>query len=484
MSIARALSNAMTGLGATARGTELVAANLANVMTPGYARRELVISPQSMAGNVGGVRIDGVIRAVNAGLLSESRLANSAQSGAATRAGFFKQMEKIVGFPGEGHALSTALSSFQTALSSASARPEDELRLARVLDTASTLATRLNDASAAVQDARTEAERAITADIDMLNNSLDRVVYLNRRIAVISADGQDVSALQDERQQVIDRISTIVPIQEVARENGKVALFTQSGAVLLDGITPTQFRFQPGGQVQPGHVPGAPLAYIVHNGVELTDGQMRLLSGGSLAGHFAVRDELAPQLQRDLDVLAFDLQARLASPQVDASLSAGEAGLFTDGGQPADPALLAGLAGRIAVNALVDPDRGGQLWKLRSGLNAVDGNPVSDPTALNAATRALEAVRPVAVPAAPDGAASLSTRLGQVAGALSSRRVEAEAELATRTARLSTISTRIMADGVDSDAEMQRLLQYEQAYAANARVIKAIDEMINQLLRI
>jgi flagellar hook-associated protein 1 FlgK len=40
-----------------------------------------------------------------------------------------------------------------------------------------------------------------------------------------------------------------------------------------------------------------------------------------------------------------------------------------------------------------------------------------------------------------------------------------------------------MADGVDSDAEMQRLLQYEQAYAANARVIRAIDEMINYLLR-
>ena len=41
MSIARALSNAMSGLTATARGTETVAANMANAMTPGYARREL-----------------------------------------------------------------------------------------------------------------------------------------------------------------------------------------------------------------------------------------------------------------------------------------------------------------------------------------------------------------------------------------------------------------------------------------------------------
>lgn len=41
-----------------------------------------------------------------------------------------------------------------------------------------------------------------------------------------------------------------------------------------------------------------------------------------------------------------------------------------------------------------------------------------------------------------------------------------------------------MADGVDTDTEMQRLLQYEQAYAANARVIQAIDEMMNTILRV
>lgn len=484
MSIARALSNAMTGLGATARGTELVSANLANAMTPGYARRELAVSSQGMAGNMGGVRIDGVVRAVNAGLVSESRLANSQQSESATKAAFLSRMEGVIGLPAEGHALTTALSNFQVALSSASARPEDDLRLAKVLDTATTLTGRLSTASKAVQDARTEAERAIATDIGVLNNSLERVAYLNRRIAAISAEGHDASSLHDERQQVINRISAIVPIQEVSREAGKVALFTRSGAVLLDGVTPTRFGFQPIGQVQSGHVPGAPLNYIVYDDDELSSGQMRLLSGGSLAGHFAIRDELAPRLQQDLDVLAFELQARLGSPQVDGTLNAGDAGLFTDAGQAADPAQLAGLAGRISVNPLADPDRGGQLWRLRSGLNAVDGNPVSDPTVLNAAVRALESALPVAAPVAPNGNASLSIRFGHFAGAVSSDRVGAEADLAMRSARLSTISSRIMADGVDSDAEMQKLLQYEQAYAANARIIKAIDEMINQLLRI
>ena len=59
MSIAKAISNAMSGLTATARGTETVASNIANVMTPGYARRDMVVSAQLHGG---GVRIDGITR--------------------------------------------------------------------------------------------------------------------------------------------------------------------------------------------------------------------------------------------------------------------------------------------------------------------------------------------------------------------------------------------------------------------------------------
>jgi flagellar hook-associated protein 1 FlgK len=41
-----------------------------------------------------------------------------------------------------------------------------------------------------------------------------------------------------------------------------------------------------------------------------------------------------------------------------------------------------------------------------------------------------------------------------------------------------------LAGGVDTDAELQRLMIVEQAYAANARVIKTVDEMLDSILRI
>ncbi|ODT61119.1 MULTISPECIES: flagellar hook-associated protein FlgK [Paracoccus] len=481
MSIAKAISNAMSGLTATARGTEVVASNLSNIMTPGYARREMVVTAQLLGG---GVRIDGITRIVNASLLSEARMAASSVGDVSARASFFQGMEKIVGLPGEPQALSTALTDFQAALSAAAARPDDEIRLSQIVSTASALAGRLNAASTAVQAARSTAQQDIASEVATVNAALERVAYLNARITVLDADGKDATPLMDERQQQIDRIARIVPVQEVTREGGKVALFTAEGAVLLDGSVPARLGVQGNAQVTAGQVVGAPLELLTLNGTALSAAQMRLFGGGSLAANFQIRDQLGPQLQSELDDMAFELHQRLADPAVDPTLGAGDAGLFTDVGARADPATLVGLAGRIALNASVDPGQGGQLWRLRSGLQAPNGEPVGQSSVLNALVDALDAQRPAQPGSGFTGNGSLSSRFGSVESRVATRRVEAQADLAVRSSRQSTLSASMMAEGVDSDAEMQRLLQYEQSFAANARVLSAVDEMINQILRI
>ncbi|MFV0384257.1 flagellar hook-associated protein FlgK [Paracoccus sp. (in: a-proteobacteria)] len=485
MSITKALSNAVSGLTATARGTETVAANLANVMTPGYARREMAISAQTLGGAGGGVRIDGITRIVNAGLLAETRLAGSAQTEVATRLTFAKSMEQVVGLPGDRNGLGTALTEFRAALSEASTRPDDEIRLSSVLTSATSLAQRLNGASAAVQAQRSDASQAIALDVRTLNGSLDRVAYLNRRISIISAQGGDTSSLKDERQTVIDRINTIVPIQEIPREAGKVALFSAEGAVLLDGSIPSGFQIQTPGHMTPGMQVGSPsVGRLIINGEELTASQMRLFSGGTLSANLSIRDELAPELQRELDSLAQELHDRMASPGVDPTLAGGDPGLFTDAGTFADPADIVGLSGRIAVNSAVDPKAGGELWRLRGGLQATSPGPVGDPAQLFRLSDALDRVTAPPGSSAFDGNGTLTQRFATLESRVSSRRISLEADSAIRNSRAETITGRFLDDGVSSDTEMQNLLQYEQAYAANARVIQTIDAMLDQILRL
>lgn len=484
MSIARALGNAVSGLTATARGTETVAANLANASTPGYARRDLAITAQTAGGNAGGVRIDGVTRAINASVLSESRLAEAARADAATRLDFAARIEEAIGIAGNAGSLGNALSDFRTALSSAASRPDDTIRLMQVADKADALADRLNAVSDAVQTARTAADHAIAGDVATLNKSLAQVAELNRKIAILESDGTDPSSLYDQRQGIISEIAKIVPVQEVTRAAGAVALFTAEGAVLLDGTMPTELSFDAAGQVTAGQAVGSGLSLLTQNGQELTSSQMRLYGGGSLSAHFAIRDDLAPRMQASLDDLALDLHDRLADPAVDPTLTAASTGLFTDGGARAALADKTGLAGRIAVNDAVVEAAGGESWRLRAGLEAATAGAVGDSSLLIAMSDGLDRAMTAIPGTGFSGKGSLADRLATVETRIATVRVAAQSDAAIRNSQADTIFARLTADGVDSDAEMQRLLQYEQAYAANARVIQAIQTMMDKILEI
>ncbi|TGN54324.1 flagellar hook-associated protein FlgK, partial [Paracoccus liaowanqingii] len=117
------------------------------------------------------------------------------------------------------------------------------------------------------------------------------------------------------------------------------------------------------------------------------------------------------------------------------------------------------------------------------GLQAAAPDPVGQSAILVALAEALDGARPGQPGSGFSGSTGLASRFGLIESQVSSRRVEALADMAVRSSRHSTITASMMAEGVDSDAEMQRLLQYEQSYAANARVLVAVDEMINQILR-
>ena len=485
MSITRAFNNAISGLTATAKGTKTVSANLANALTPGYARREVALSSQSIGGGAGGVRIDGVNRMVDACILAEHRLAAASVADISSRESFLVEMDRLFGAAGQPGSLSSALTDLDVALTSAVSRPDEEIRLTTALSRAGELAQRLNDISNGIQNARSAADADIALQVDRLNSALDRVTSLNRRITVLASDGTDVSSLMDERQAAIDQINQIVPVQEITRPGGKVALFSSSGAVLLDGTRPVRLAFAATGEFTLEMAVGSgTVGQLIYDGVPQTAAQMRLFAGGTLGAGFAVRDQLAPELQAQIDALALDLHDRFADPAVDPTIPPGGTGLFTDNGTRAGGATVTGLAARLTLNLAVGNPSGVDAWRLRDGLHATAPGPVGNAGTLQALRNSLQ-TRTNPLPGGPftqkDTAAGL---VANVHSRLSSQRLSAQADHAVRSGRAETLATRLAAEGVDSDAEMQRLLQYEQAYAANARVIQAIDEMMDAILRL
>lgn len=484
MSITQALATAVSGLTVSGRGTETVASNLANIMTPGFARREMDITSRNTAVSLGGVRVEGIKRIVNMTLLAETRAASSAQTDADTRAQFLQGMERLSGIAGEPGSLGGAFAEFQAAVASATARPEDMVRLSNVLSTATTLATKINRIGDGIQAARTEADMRIAADVKALNDGLDRVAELNRRIIALKSGGIESLALEDERQVVVDRLANIVPLQQVEREGGKIALFTAGGAVLIDGSQPQKLDFTAAGMVDVTRtLANGGLSGLGHGGIPVHPDRMSFFAGGSLAANFAIRDELAPRMQRDLDAVALELHDRMADPALDATLGTRPA-MFTDMGGIATLGDVDGLSSRLRVNAAIIPAQGGELFRIRDGMGAATPGPVGDSALLMRMDQALAGNRDMADTPSYSGKASMEGFLGQFASRVASRRVSADAELSASSSRMTTLMTRLKGEGVDSDDEMRRLLQYEQAYNANAKVIQTIDKLMDTLLRI
>ena len=475
MSLSQSLTTAFSGLTASARAASVVAENMANQRTPGYARRELLLGASAIGG---GVMVKGVLRHADPLLLGERRLAAASAAGADAHMAFHQSVEDWLGLPGTPGSLDNAISRFDAALISAAGTPSGEAGLAGVLDAAQALAAKLQSVSGQIQQARRTADQAISADVATLNSHLAGIEALNRDIQRMTVLGQDATALVDQRQALVDGIAEIIPIREVPRANGRISLFAAGGITLVDEKA-GRFDFVPSGMIAAG---SGGLSGLTLNGKTMETGSGSLLGGGRLGASFALRDELAPAAQARLDAVARDLVTRMRG--ADTTLAPGAPGLFTDGGAPFDPASETGLAGRITVNALVDPDRGGALWRLRAGLGATGpGNP----GAVQRLTALSEALNDRRVAVSGDflpQALSFQGLGAELVSSVATQRLANQSEAVQASSRLSALEELEAAQGVDSDQQTQILLLIERAYAANARVIQAVEQMLDNLLEI
>ncbi|WP_019955526.1 flagellar hook-associated protein FlgK [Yoonia vestfoldensis] len=482
MSISSALNNAVTGLTASSRLAEVVSSNLSNALTEGYGRRDVSLSAAQVGGKGGGVRIDGITRFSDPGLLADRRLADAALTGEQRSANALVRLESSFGGADGVTGLAARYAAFERALISASSDPSSTTRLTAAVSRLSDVATTLQAQTRSTQSLRQEADAAIASDIDRLNRGLRDVAELNKDILRIKASGNDTSGLVDARQQIVDDIATIVPLRESMRDNGTIALMTTNGTTLLDG-RPVQFGFAR----TPTIAADMTLASGALSGVTLDNVPLDpvtgvgRLGGGSLGAAFTMRDVTLVETQMGLDQIAADLIARFQNSANDATIVSGLPGLLTDEGGVLDLADLTGLAGRIVVATSIDPTKGGDPTLLRDGLYAALPGPIGNSAQLDQWLTALTTPRSDVPGIATRSAAG---RIADFTADIGMRRLAAEEAVSFSAAKWDNLRAAELANGVDTDFELQVLLRVEQAYAANARVIETVNLMMQRLMEI
>lgn len=481
MSLSLALSSALSGIALSARGTQIVANNIANARTEAYGVRVLTQAARVLGGMGSGVVVTGIDRQSNPALIAELRTANANASRDLIKGTFWKALEAGIGLPGEPGSLSHAISRLDTALHQASAAPDQQAVLQHSVQAAADITQKLRDLNFLVQAERDRADAAIERDVNWLNHALESIAELNLEIQRQSLLGGEPEGLMDTRQALVDKVSELIPLREFPREDGRIMIMGADGTILVDR---TAARFSFSRTPEPSaneRVEDGALSPLRLNGRAIA-ASSPLLASGQIGSNFSIRDEFGPEMQDTLDRLAIDLVLRFASPEIDPSLSPGEMGLFNLEGVTTIPSDINGLAGRIRLNPALDPNAGGETWRLRDGVNASTPGPVADNSILDRMIHAVQAPSMLQDMASP--ARYMQGHATDLVATITTHRLQSDLHTGQSTARVSTLQEYLATQGVDTDAELSRLLTLEQAYAANARVIASVDAMLRTILEI
>lgn len=486
MSITAALANAYSGLAASSRTAETISNNVANAMTEGYSRKTAVLSANSVNGVGAGVRFDGLERAADPRATADRRRLDAEAGESSVLAEARGRVAAAWGNPGVESSLPARAAALEIALRTLADSPESTALQGQAVTAAKEVTRTIQNISTETARIRVDADAAINRQVSIVNDSLKQIELLNREIQIRNASGGDFTALEDERQRLIDRVSSLIPIKTYPRGNGQLAIYGKGGGALLDGKA-FELEFSPTGTIsQDMTLESGALSGLTLNGVEIEIGRGGgLLDGGALSANFEIRDVIGVAEGARIDAFAMDLIMRFQDPAADPTQSAGDPGLFTLNGLAADPADPEGAALQISLNAAVDPVAGGAAWRLRDGVGAVSQGPAGDDSILRNLLDAMADRRAPAAEAGLGGSYGISDLSAELAATTAENAASATEIDGSRMAQLEVAATaEAAATGVDTDQELAALMLVEQAYAANARVLQVVDALLERLMEI
>lgn len=477
MGLTVALGNALSGLRATETSLDSVSRNVANAGVDGYARRR-VSAVESLPH---GVRMSDVQRMLDTVLQRQMRNEAGAAARASVRATYLDRLDVAFGEPGGAASLDTLMNTFTASLQTLAGEPGNGVMRDTVVQNGKALAAGLNEASITVQGLRADTETEIAQDVDEANTTLQGIAAVERDLSLV-AGGNARADLLDQRDRLVDRLSQLLDIQVTQRGEGGVSIFTAGGVSLFNGAA-SQLRFDPKGAIGPEALynrdPGLSgvgqlLVLDPNNGtVDITSGALR---GGEIAGLLQLRDSDLPALQGSLDSIAAGLAEALqenpAAPPVFIDAGNGAAAMPYAGG-----AQFTGFSARIALNPVLAADS-----SLLIG-GAGSARPQQMLAAIHETRRTF-----VYDPAQAAGATfsgPLDAFLRRVLDGQASNAVSAKTAADGQKVVLNSLQARFSeTSGVSVDEELARLTELQNAYAANARIVSAVNSMFEALMSI
>jgi len=421
---------------------DITAQNIANASSAGYVRRSVSLvelAPPSTSGQIGdaslsGVRLDRVVRNADQFRIGELRRTTSDLTRANAELSGLQNIEASL----ENARIYPAIVEFESSLESLASDPTNPSLRAAVLESASTLARSFNVASGALDAVGASLHFDADAAINDVNVFAEELARINLRLARAQNGSTDQSALLDQRDLMLQRLSehadisvTVASDYTVEVRLGGTPLVQGGTAALLESATASD----------------GTISFTV-------GGSAISLSGGSLAGKAQALTHLR-DYRANLDAVANGLASAVNTVQTSGAALDGTAG----------PPLFAGTGAADIVVTLTNPSL---LATAPAG--AVAGS--RDQSNLQALRDSLST---------NSVAGGMNSLLFAVSSKVSG--LETTRDALQTIAASASIALQSQA-GVDLDNEAVNLLRFQQAFQASSRTMQVASDLFDTLLGI
>ena len=481
-SITGILSIASSAARAQQAAMQVVAQNVGNASTDGYSRQRVdllasppLVTPQGVFGT--GVSVAGVTRARDGLLDTTFREQTANSSGASVHTDLLTGIQTIFNEPSDS-GLAASLDAFWSSWSDLSNNPGDPSAQSVVRSRGTQVANLLNGYAQQLDSAQTNAAAQLTQSVSAFNQLTSQIGDLTQQITSIQSGGQQAPDLLDQRDRLLDQLSQIAPVRVFDGTNGSIN-------VVLGGISvvngPNAKALSLSGTAD------APVLTVAGDSTPITQ------VGGTLGTLVNFLQHELPSVRTQLDTLTQGVVNGVNTIMRTGYTASGEA-LGNGNWDPSlgptgsnvdffDPA--GTTAGSIRLSAAVQAD---------SSVIAAGTTSTGD----NSVALAIASLRD------SSGAAALSARMGSAAFdaqiglppnmSFGDRYQSLVSELgssvasagrdasAYQTLAQQSNTRRQSVSGVSVDEELTRMMQYQQGYAAAAKIVQVANEMAQDIL--
>lgn len=466
MSTFSGLNTAMTGLNAARVGLETTGNNIINVNTPGYTRQRAELSAVGALASTGliasrpglgqGVSVAGIARLADAHLDARLNATSGAVGQADTRAAALMDIEATLREPGE-NGLSAILGKFWNAWEGVANQPGEAAPATVLISSANDVAARLKLMHGELSDQWSAQRTSLDTMASELNSTAARVAELNGSITSTIAAGGNANEMLDQRDMLVTRLAELSGATTQTNPDGTVNVML-GGGNLVTGSTPNKVTLD--GPSALGE--GSGFSVSLETG---TGSTTVTIDGGRIAGVLSL---LGPandtgtggaiaQMASSLDAVAKNLAETVNTVH--------QGGFTASGTQGTDFFSLADGVPAAAGLGVVIGSASQLATKDKSTAGTLDGS-----NALKIADLATKK-------GGPDEQWSTVVISSGLAA-----QAEAQQSVNAALAHNAAASQQQAATGVSLDEENVALLAYQHAYQGAARVMTAVDEMLDTLI--